>query len=132
MGAAFELLPCRLVASHVRRSGETVAMQAPMQRRAFQVRDEWLQGIEASAAPSSGSSVCRLKTAMVASSAFGRDRRAWFSRPGLAILDRLSLAPLHDRLLVDAKIPAQRREPSSRSFGQALEPMAGQPSSLQR
>ena len=46
-----------------------MALQTPMERRARQVRNGWLQGIEASEAPSSGNNVCRRKATTVASSA---------------------------------------------------------------
>ena len=46
----------------------------------------------------------------------GQDRGAWLLRPGLAILNRLALSPSRNRLRVNAKIPAQRRERSLRSL----------------
>ena len=44
----------------------------------------------------------------------GQDRRAWLLRPGLEILNRLTLAPFRNRLRVNAKFPAQRRKRSDR------------------
>jgi hypothetical protein len=61
---------------------------------------------------------------------FGQNRRALFRRPGFKVLNRRALAPFRRRLGVDAKLPAQLRERSLRSFGPSLEPMAGWPSLL--
>ena len=47
----------RLVAPDVRQARDSVRLRAAVQRRTRQVRDRWLKGIEASAAPSSGSNV---------------------------------------------------------------------------
>ena len=112
-GVAFELMPLWLVASHVRQSRDAVTLQAPMQRRTGQMWDRWLQGIEA---------VIQRQQRVPAKSndgrllGLGQDRRARFLWPGLEILDRLALAPLRHRFLVDAQLPAQRRERSLRSL----------------
>ncbi|QUT05569.1 hypothetical protein KFK14_21845 [Sphingobium phenoxybenzoativorans] len=47
---------------------------------------------------------------------FGHSCRMRGLRPGLQILDRRPLAPLHHRLGIDAQLPAQRRERSLRSL----------------
>ena len=44
---SLELLPLRLVAFHIRQSGYPVPLKTTMQRRPRQMRDRWLQGIEA-------------------------------------------------------------------------------------
>ena len=46
-GVAFELLPLRLAASHVRQSRDTVVLKTPMQCRARQMWNRRLQGIKA-------------------------------------------------------------------------------------
>ena len=110
---AFELLPLRLAASHVRQSRDTVALKTPMQCRARQMWNRGLQGIKA---------VIQRQQCMPPESddgrflGLGQDRRARFLWSGLKILDRLSLAPLPYRFLVDAQLPAQRRERSLRSL----------------
>ena len=58
----------------------------------------------------------------------GQNRRSRFLRPGLEVLDLRALAPLRDRLGVDAELPAQLRERSLGSVGPSLKPMAGRPS----
>lgn len=92
------------------------------------MRDGWLQGIEAvierkQRVPPERHNRCLF--------GLGQNGGTRLLRPGLEILDRLSPAPLRHRLLVYAQFPAQRRERSLRSFGHALEPVAGKPSLLQ-
>ena len=106
---AFELLPLRLVASHVRQSRETVALQAPMQRRPCQIRDGRLQSIKAvlqrqQRVPPKSDNDRLLR--------LSQDRRAGLSQSRLEILKRLALAPLRDCLGVDPLLSAQRRERS--------------------
>lgn len=79
-GAALERLPLGLVAFDVRQPRSAMPLQTTMQRRARQVRDRWLQSIEAvlrykrspgpfaSRLNSSGSRVCRLNATTIASS----------------------------------------------------------------
>ena len=106
---AFELLPLRLVASHVRQSRETVALQAPMQRRPCQIRDGRLQSIKAvlqrqQRVPPKSDNDRLLR--------LSQDLRAGLSQSRLEILKRLALAPLRDCLGVDPLLSAQRRERS--------------------
>ena len=104
---ALELLALGFVSLDTGKTRDAVPLQAPMQRRPCQVRDRGLQGIEAiiqrqQRVPSEGDD-CRLFF-------LGLNRRSRFLRPGLGILDRHPLAPLSDRLGVDAQLPAQLRE----------------------
>ena len=112
-GVALELLPLGLVALDIRQARDAVTLQAPMQRRPRQVRDRWLQGIEAVVQ----------RQQRVASEGddhrllgLGQHRGPRFRRPGLHVLDRRALAPLRHRLGIDAEFPAQLRERSLRSL----------------
>jgi len=123
-GVALELLPSGFVALDIRKTRDAVTLQAAMQRRSCQVRDRGLESIEVISqrqqrVPSEGDD-CRLLF-------LSQNGRSRFLRPGLEVLDRRPLAPLRDRLEVDAQFPAQLRERSLRSFGPSLEPMAGWP-----
>ena len=108
-----ELRPFRFVAIHVGQSRDAVTLKAPMQRRACQVRDGRLQGIKA---------VVQRQQRMAPKRNDGRllglrqDRRTRLRRTGLHILDRRALAPLRNRLGIDAQFPAQLRERSLRSL----------------
>jgi hypothetical protein len=112
-GVALELLPLGFVALDIRKPRDAVTLQAAMQRRPRQVRDRWLQGIEAvvqrqERVPSKGDD-CRLLF-------LGQDRRARFLRPGLHVFDRRALSPPRYGLGIDAEFPAQLRERSLRSL----------------
>jgi hypothetical protein len=97
-GVAFELLSLRPVTLHVRQPRNAVSLQAPVQCRARQMRDAWLQGIEA---------VIQRQQRVPPESddgrllSLGQDRRTRFSWPGLEILNRLALSPLRNRLRVN-------------------------------
>lgn len=116
-GVALELLPLGFVALDIRKTRDAVTLQAAMQRRSCQVRERGLESIEAISqrqqrVPSEGDD-CRLLF-------LSQNGRSRFLRPGLEVLDRRPLAPLRDRLEVDAQLPAQLRERSLRSLGHPL------------
>jgi hypothetical protein len=92
-------------------------------RRAFQVRDGWLQGQEAGAQRQPRAPPERDGHLL----SLGRDRKAWLFRSGLAILSCLTLAPFRNRLRVDPQLPAQQGEQGLRSFGPSRTPKAGRP-----
>ena len=78
-----------------------MTLQAPVQRRPRQVWDGRLKGIEAvvqrQECVSSESNNHRLL-------GLRQDGGPRFRRPGLHVLDRLTLTPLRDRLRVDAQL----------------------------
>ena len=106
---ALEPLSLRFVPLDVRQAGNAMSLQAPVQRRPRQVRDLWLQGVEA---------IVQRQQGMASKGndrrfpGLGQNRRARLCRTGLHILDRRALAPLRDRLRVDPKFLAQLRERS--------------------
>ncbi len=80
-----------------------------MQRRSRQVRDRGLQGIETVIQRQERMATERNHRRLLF---LGPNRRSRFLRLGLEVLDRRPLAPLRDRLGVDAQLPAQLRERS--------------------
>jgi len=110
---ALELRPLWLVTLHMRQARDAVALKAPVQRRACQVRDGRLQGIKTVVQRQQ-----RMASERDDSRLFGlrQDRQTRLRRPGLHILYRRALAPFHNRLGVDTQLPAQLRERSLRSL----------------
>ena len=112
-GVALELLALWFVPFDIRQTRDAVSLQAPMQRRACQVRDGWLQGLEA---------VVQRQQRVPPEShdgrliSLGQDCRARFRWPGLHILDSRALPPLRNRLGVYTQLFAQLRERSLRSL----------------
>ena len=99
-----------------------MTLQAPMQGRARQMRNGWLQGIKA---------VIQRQQRMAPK---GNDRRllglrqhggARIRRPGLHVLDRRPLPPRRHRLGIDAEFPAQLRERSLRSLYRSSDGVRG-------
>ncbi len=99
-----------------------MTLQAPMQGRARQMRNGWLQGIKA---------VIQRQQRMAPK---GNDRRllglrqhggARVRRPGLHVLDRRPLPPRRHRLGIDAEFPAQLRERSLRSLYRSSDGVRG-------
>jgi len=84
-----------------------------MQRRTRQMRDGRLQSIK---------TIVQRQQCMPSECddgrllGFGQDRRAWFLRPGLQVLNGLAFAPLRYGLGFYTKLSAQLRERSLRSL----------------
>jgi hypothetical protein len=101
---AFELLPSRLAASHLRKAADAMPLQTAMQRGAGQMRDRCLQSVEAiiegqQSMPAEGNNDRLL---------FHRqDCGAAMRRPGTQISHRAALPPLRHGLRVDSMPPSQ-------------------------
>ncbi len=103
----------------IRKTGNAVTLQAPMQRRPCQVRDRGLQGIETIIQRQQRMS-SEGDTAASPSSLRTVDRGSF----GLVFKSSTVTRFRHfrDGLGVDPQLPAQLRERSLRSFGPSLEP----------
>ena len=73
-------------------------------------------GCRANSTSSSGSSVCRRKATIAASSSGIRYRRSGLLRTHLAVFNARPLTPLQDRLRVDPKALGKRRDRGFRSL----------------
>ena len=124
---AFELRPLRLVALHIRQARDAMSLQTAVQRRSRQMRDRGLQSVKAVVQRQQRMAPKRHDHRLLI---LGQNRRTGLCRPCLHVFDRRALAPLRDGLGVNTQFPAQLCDRSLRSFGPALEPMAGKPSLL--
>ena len=124
---AFELRPLRRITLHIRQARDTMALQAAVQRGSRQMGNGRLQGVKAIVQWQQRMAPECHDHRLLSLRQHGGSR---LGRPSFHILDRRAIAPLRHGLGIDAQLTAQLRERSLRSFGPALEPMAGKPSLL--